>query len=92
MRGYGGGRVIRSLLSYPCKLSPKAIIATLPEKAKQEYENDVYKIYITECARLTTENTAKRVNGGYMKACFTDVLKPKKENKKTTKLIVVLID
>ena len=85
MRGYGGGRVIRSLLSYPCRLSAKAIISTLPEKIKQEHENEVYKVYIAECARIITENTAKSVGGNYIKATFADILKPQKEKIEDTR-------
>ena len=88
MRGYGGGRVIRSLLSYPCRLSAKAIISTLPEKIKQEHENEVYKVYIAECARITAENTAKSVGGNYMSAKFVDILHPKPVDTRTAEDII----
>lgn len=81
MHGYGRGRVIRSLLAYPCKLSARAIIATLPDKIKQDSENEVYRVYVAENLRIIGENTAKSVGGNYMPAKFTEIINPKPPEK-----------
>ena len=83
MRGCGGERIICSLLSYSCKLSAKTIISTLPLKIKQNHENEVYKIYTTECLRIISENTAKLVGGLCMSMKFSEVLNPKPIDKRT---------
>lgn len=43
-----------------------------------------YRIYVTECFRIMTENTAKRSGGSYINKPFADVIgnsKPKDERK-----------
>lgn len=89
MHGYGGGRVIRSLLSYPCGLGTKAIISTLPEKLKQDVENELYREYISECLRMLTESTAKIVSNSYMSVSYYDIINPKAKDNRTAEEIVI---
>ena len=35
---------------------------------------DIYRIYVTDCLQLITENTAKRVEGHYMSKRYTDIV------------------
>ena len=88
MREYGGERVIRSLLSYSCRLSARAIVSTLPTKIKVNHENDVFMVYITECARMISENASKFVGGSYMLAKFNDVIHPQPVDNRTGEEIV----
>ena len=76
MHGYGGGRVIRSLLSYPCKLSVKATLATLQERIKQQDEAEIFRIYIAESIRLQSE-------GKYISAKYEEIINPKPEDTRT---------
>ena len=36
-----------------------------------------YRIYVTDCLRIVTENTAKISNGSYTVAKFEDIINPK---------------
>ena len=84
MRGCGGERVIRSLLSYPRHLSIKGILATILYKIKQDDEEEAYKSYIARCIRILTENTSVPAGyysygekGSYLPIDFDDIIKPK---------------
>ena len=42
-----------------------------------------YRIYVTDCLRIISENSAKMCGGSYMKAKFTDIINPKPVDKRT---------
>ena len=48
----------------------------------------IYRIYVTNCLRIITENTAKQAGGNYMTAEYTDLIHPKKKEDKTGNEIV----
>jgi hypothetical protein len=64
-------------LSYPCKLGIKAILSTLPYKIKEQFDVEEFRDYVARCTRILTENTAKFAGGGYMKAEYSEIIKPK---------------
>ena len=37
----------------------------------------VYRIYVTDCLRIISENSAKMCGGSYMKLKFSDIINPK---------------
>lgn len=87
MRGCGGERVIRSLLSYSRRMSARAIVSTLAYKIKQDAETEAYRHYIAHCLRIITENTAAPADyysygqtGSYVPVEFDELI-----NKKMTK-------
>ena len=43
----------------------------------------IYRIYVTNCLRIMTENTAKQVGGNYMTAEYEDLIKLKKKENRT---------
>ena len=44
----------------------------------QSQQRDLaYRIYVTDCLRMTTENTAKMSQGSYTAARFYDIINPK---------------
>ena len=43
----------------------------------------IYRIYVTNCLRIMTENTAKQSGGNYMTAESEDLIKPKKKDNRT---------
>ena len=43
----------------------------------------IYRIYVTNCLRIMTENTAKQAGGNYMTAEYEDLIKPKKKDNRT---------
>ena len=36
-----------------------------------------YRLYVSDCLRMVTENTAKAVCGSYISAKFADIINPK---------------
>jgi hypothetical protein len=63
----------------------------------QSQQRDLaYRIYVTECSRITTENTAKTVailshgeiESSYMPLAFNDILNNKPKEEKTEKQII----
>ena len=40
----------------------------------------IYRIYVTNCLRIMTENTAKQVCGNYITAEYEDLIHPKKKD------------
>lgn len=47
-----------------------------------------YRVYVTEALRMTAENAAKSVGGGYLSRSFKDVLDPPKPETRTAEEIV----
>ena len=43
----------------------------------------IYRIYVANCLRIMTENTAKQSGGNYMTAEYEDLIKPKKKDNRT---------
>ena len=43
----------------------------------------IYRIYVTNCLRIMTENTAKQFGGNYVTAEYEDLIKPKKKDNRT---------
>ena len=43
-----------------------------------QHQRDLaYRIYVTDCLRIISENTAKMVGGSYITAKFADIINPK---------------
>ena len=42
-----------------------------------------YRIYVTDCLRMVTENTAKMSQGAYTSARFYDIINPKPSDNRT---------
>lgn len=76
MAGAGGDRVITVLLSVP-RLGARGYLAALPALLKDRRINDEWRVYVGECLRTVTENTAKYVGGSYMTTKWADIVDPK---------------
>ena len=49
-----------------------------------QHQRDLaYRIYVTDCLRMVTENTAKISNGSYTVAKFSDIINPKPVDNRT---------
>ena len=55
---------------------------------RREQEERTIKIYIGECLRIMTENTAKMGGGSYMTAKLDDILNPKPIETRTSEEII----
>ncbi len=83
MRGFGGERVIRSLISYPRSMSAKAVLATISYKIKQDIELEAYQNYVADSLRQITENTFPSASyyssgeiGSYHKMRYNEMINP----------------
>lgn len=76
MRGFKGERIIASLLSLP-RLNGKALMTALPVAIKRDAEKELYNNYVSECLRMTAENTAKFAGGKYIEKSFAEILQPR---------------
>ena len=50
-----------------------------------------YRIYVTDCLRMETENTAKMSQGSYTAARFYDIINPKPVDNRTGEEIAAYI-
>ena len=89
MRGFGGERVIRSLISYPRSISAKVVNATIGYKIKQDFEMELHREYMAKCARICTENTAKLSDGSYIGIEYSEMLHPKPKDNRTAEEIAM---
>ena len=49
-----------------------------------QHQRDLaYRIYVTDCLRMVTENTAKMSGGSYISAKFADIINPKPVDNRT---------
>ncbi|MBO5701396.1 MAG: hypothetical protein J6S71_03050 [Clostridia bacterium] len=64
-------------------MSPKAIIATLPVKLKQDREDEVYRDYVTRNLRLIAENTGKHYTKEY-----SDIINPQPVDNRSAEEII----
>ena len=49
-----------------------------------QHQRDLaYRIYVTDCLRMATENTAKMSQGSYTAARFYDIINPKPVDNRT---------
>ena len=53
----------------------------LPRRISRSKNNQ--GIYVTNCLRIMTENTAKQVGGNYITAEYEDLIHPKKKDNRT---------
>ena len=50
----------------------------------QSQQRDLaYRIYVSDCLRIISENTARISNGSYVTAKFTDIINPKPVDNRT---------
>ena len=49
----------------------------------QHQRDFAYRIYVTDCLRIITENTAKMGGGSYITAKFADIINPKPTDNRT---------
>ena len=58
-------------------------------KYKEQQKEMAYRIYVTECFRIMTENTAKQSGGSYIDKPFTDFIgNNKPEDERTAEEII----
>lgn len=78
----GEQSVTAALLTAP-KIHTKGLIRLLPILVKRQQEESAFKIYVAECMRTMTVNTAKFAGGSYIQAKFYDIINPKPQDNRT---------
>ena len=54
-----------------------------------QYQRDVaYRVFVSDCLRIMTENTAKYSGGSYVKHRYADIMKPRRVDNRTAEQIV----
>lgn len=69
-------------------MSARAILSTIPYKIKENEEKAAFMDYTARCLRIITENTAKFGGGSYMKAEFSDIVKPQNIDHRNAEQII----
>lgn len=87
MCSHGGERVIASLLPLNGH-SIRAVLSALPYMIKKQVEQELLVMYITECLRHTSKNTATHEGCEYVNISFNDLVKPKSLDNRTGDQIV----
>lgn len=61
----------------------RAVLAALPFLISKMVEEEIYRVYVTDCLKAVSENTAKNVEGSYMTKRYYDLVHSKnhQENK-----------
>ena len=57
-------------------------------KAKQQVKDTAYLVYVSDCLKMISENTANISRGQYMKARYYDIIHPAKVDTRTGDEIV----
>ena len=71
-----GKSVTRALFDAP-KLTVQGLVLALPLLIERQSEELAFRIYVTNCAKILTENTAKSATGGsYLTKSFLDIINP----------------
>ena len=86
MRGIGGERTISLLISAP-KVSVRSLLYILPTMAKKQYEELVYRIYVTDTIRAISENTAKQFGGAYARRRYAEIISTKQTEQTAEQII-----
>lgn len=73
----------RALISYPCALSVKNYIISLPAKLKEQTERGIYEAYTAFCLQLISENTAKLSGGKAPFTSYADLISQKPHEKRS---------
>ena len=84
----GGSEVTSVLLGMPSRMSARGLIAAMPMILKRQSEQSVLNLYLAECLRILTENTAKIGGGGYISVRYYDLINSKPEEKRTPEEII----
>lgn len=84
----GGDEVTSALLDMPRRMSVRGLISVLPMAVKKQREKSVLNIYIADCVRLLTENTAKFGGGSYVNLRYEDIINPKPEETRSPEEVI----
>nr|DAV09491.1 MAG TPA: hypothetical protein [Caudoviricetes sp.] len=70
-----GKSVTRALIDAP-RLTVQGLVLALPLLIERQSEELAFRIYVTNCAKILTENTAKSAGGSYLTKSYLDIINP----------------
>ena len=72
-----GKSVTTALINAP-KLTVQGLVLALPLLIERQSEELAFRIYVTDCAKILTENTAKLLpyDGSYLTKSYLDIIDP----------------
>lgn len=60
-------------------MNARALLTALPCQIRRAAEEDAFRAYMAECARLLTENTMRAVGyGSYIQVKYHELIRPQK--------------
>lgn len=66
----------------------RAVLAALPSVLLEKINNEMYKVYVTDCLKAITDNTARYAGGNVMQKRYYDIIQHKKIDNRTGDEIV----
>ena len=70
-------------------MSARAILSTLPYRLKQLKNDELYKIYVTNCLKIITENTGNAIKEGkYITTSYYDIINPPPPDTRTPESVI----
>ena len=70
-----GKSVTEALIGAP-KLTVQGLVLALPLLIERQADELAFRIYLTDCAKILTENTAKSAGGSYLTKSYLDIINP----------------
>jgi hypothetical protein len=70
-----GKSVTRALIDAP-RLTVQGLVLALPLLIERQSEELAFRVYLTNCAKILTENTAKSAGGSYLTKSYLDIINP----------------
>ena len=71
-----GKSVTEALINAP-KLTVQGLVLALPLLIERQADELAFRVYVTECAKILTENTAKSAaEGSYFTRSYIDIINP----------------
>lgn len=95
MCGAGGSRVLNALSSCSARMGSSGYISVLPALIHEREIEKAYRVYVTDCLRMITENTAPSAAyyssgkmGQYPQMRFAELFDPKPVETRTEEDVI----
>ena len=76
--------MIRSLVSYPCKISARAILSSLEIKLNDDIKSEMWRDYVARGLKMLTINTSGAETAQYLTIDFVEAIRPQTQEPEQT--------
>ena len=66
----------------------RVFIGHVRSQLEASTRDSVFKVYVSDCLRIITENTAKYAGGSFMKMRYSDLIESKPKQEKSAEEII----